>query len=73
VKDGFLAAQQLKQDPHLKKIPVLMLTAFSSKRGGSAIPVSRGFSLEAEDYIEKPVSPENLLAQVEQCLKKASK
>jgi len=71
VKDGFTAAEQLKKDPHLSKIPVLMLTAFSSKRQESSIPVSRGFSLETEDYLEKPVSPENLLAAIDTCLKKA--
>jgi CheY-like chemotaxis protein len=46
VKDGFTAAEQIKKDPQLSKIPVLMLTAFSSKRQESSIPVSRGFSLE---------------------------
>jgi CheY-like chemotaxis protein len=73
VKDGFTAAEQIKKDPQLSKIPVLMLTAFSSKRQESSIPVSRGFSLEAEDYIEKPVSPDNLLAAVEKSLKKAGR
>ena len=72
VKDGFTAAEQLKKDPELRKIPVLMLTAFSSKRQESSIPVSRGFALEAEDYIEKPVTPENLLAAIEESLKKAA-
>ncbi len=71
VKDGFTAAEQLKKDPQLSKIPVLMLTAFSSKRQESSIPVSRGYALQAEDYIEKPVTPENLLAAVEKSLKKA--
>ena len=71
VKDGFTAAEQFKKDPELSKIPVLMLTAFSSKRQESSIPVSRGFALQAEDYIEKPVSPEQLLAIVEKYLKKA--
>lgn len=71
VKDGFIAAEQLKKDPQLGKIPVIMLTAFSSKRQESSIPVSRGFALEAEEYIEKPVTPENLLATVEKYLKKS--
>ncbi len=47
VKDGFTAAEQFKKDPHLSKIPVLMLTSFSTKGAGSGIPVSRGMSLEA--------------------------
>ena len=71
VKDGFTAAEQLKKDPELRKIPILMLTAFSSKRQESSIPVSRGYALQVEDYIEKPVTPENLLAAVEKSLKKA--
>jgi CheY-like chemotaxis protein len=69
VKDGFTAAEQLRKDPELSKIPVIMLTAFSSKRQESSIPVSRGFTLEAEEYLEKPVTPDILLATVEKCLK----
>jgi len=70
VKDGFTAAEQLKKDPQLSKIPVLMLTAFAAKGGETSIPVSRGYTLETEDYIDKPVSPEELLARVEKFLKK---
>jgi len=72
VKDGFSAAEQLKKDARLSKIPIVMLTAFSSKRQGSSIPVSRGFTLDTEDYIEKPVTPEELLVIVERCLKRAA-
>ena len=71
VKDGFTAAEQLKKDPQLSKIPTLMLTAFAEKQMETSIPVSRGFSLETEDYIDKPVSPEDLLARVEKHLKRA--
>jgi len=70
VKDGFTVAEQLKRDPQLSKIPTLMLTAFAAKRGGSTIPVSRGFTLETEDYIDKSVGPEEILATVEKYLKK---
>ena len=45
VKDGFTAAEQLKKDPQLSKIPVIMLTAFSSKGQETTIPRSRGFIL----------------------------
>ena len=64
VKDGFTAAEQLKKDPGLSKIPVVMLTAFSSKGGETSIPRSRGYTLETEDYLEKPVTPSDLLAAV---------
>ena len=70
VKDGFTAAEQLKKDPQLSRIPTIMLTAFAEKSKETSIPVSRGFTLETEDYIEKPVAPEELLARVEKQLKK---
>jgi CheY-like chemotaxis protein len=71
VEDGFTAAERLKDDTELAEIPVLMLTSYSVKGAGTAIPRSRGYGLEAEDYIEKPVSPEDLLSTVGKYLKKA--
>ena len=70
VKDGFTAAEQLKKDPELSRIPTLMLTAFAEKHVEASMPVSRGLTLETEDYIEKPVAPEELLARVAKHLKK---
>ena len=70
VKDGFTAAEEFKKDPELSKIPVLMLTSFAERGGETGIPASRGLTLEAEDYIDKPVSPEELLKRVEKYLKK---
>ncbi len=70
VKDGFTAAEQLKKDPQLSKIPVLILTSFSQRVGETSIAISRGFTLEAEDYIDKPITPEGLLAKVEKYLKR---
>jgi CheY-like chemotaxis protein len=71
VEDGFTAAEQLKKDPQLAKIPVLMLTSYSTKGVETSIPISRGYGLEAEDYIDKPVSPRDLLAIVAKHLKKS--
>ena len=70
VKDGFTAAEQFKKYPELSQIPVLMLTSFTARRAGTGIPVGRGFELQAEDYIEKPIRPEELLAKVEEHLKR---
>ena len=70
VKDGFSAAEQLKKDPELKKIPVIMLTSFSVKGGETSLSVSQGLTLDTEDYVDKPVSPQELLKRVERLLKK---
>ena len=70
VKDGFNAAEQLKKDPELRDIPVLMLTSFSQKVGETSLSVSQGLTLDTEDYVDKPVSPDDLLKRVEKLLKK---
>jgi CheY-like chemotaxis protein len=70
VKDGFSAAEQLKKDPALKKIPVIMLTSFSEKGGETSLSVSQGLALDADDYVDKPVAPQELLRRVERLLKK---
>ena len=72
VKNGFSAAEEFKKDPELSDIPVIMLTSFSTKGKGTGIPLSKGLTLETEDYIEKPVSPEVLINKVQQYLGKTS-
>src|SRR4030042_694674 len=46
VEDGFTAAEQLKKDPQLSRIPVIMLTSYSQQKqkGKTSIPVSRGMT-----------------------------
>jgi len=70
VKDGFTAAEQFKKDPELKHIPVIMLTSFSQKVGETSISVGQGMTLDTEDYIDKPVTPQELLQRVEKLIKK---
>ena len=69
-EDGFAAARQLKADPELSKIPIIILTSFSQRKGETDISVAKGMELEAEDYVEKPVSPQELLQRVDKLLKK---
>lgn len=69
VKDGFNAAEELKKDPELNKVPVIMLTSFADRRGETSLSVSQGLTLDTEDYVDKPVAPEELLKRVEKLLK----
>lgn len=72
VEDGFTAAGRFKKDPKLNGIPIIMLTSFSTKGQGTGIPVSSGLTLEAEDYVEKPITPDDLIKKVQQYIGKAS-
>ncbi|MFC1864653.1 response regulator transcription factor [Chloroflexota bacterium] len=74
-KDGFTVCKELKENPRyyfFSKIPVLLLTAFGRGVEETNIPLSAGVNTQAEDYVPKPVSPEELLRRAEELLKKHS-
>ncbi len=70
VKDGFVACKEMKEDPLLKDIPILVLTAVSDHFAHTRYAKSMGLELDAEDYIDKPIDPQVLLARLEKLLKK---
>ena len=67
-KDGFTAAREMQSDPELSQIPIIILTNFSHKKGETDVSVAQGMELEAEDYVEKPVEPQELLRRVDRIL-----
>jgi len=68
-EDGFTTAKQFRADPEVSGIPIIILTSFSQRIGETYISLSQGMNLNAEDYIEKPVSPDELLRRVDRLLK----
>ncbi|MCR4403904.1 MAG: response regulator [Candidatus Acetothermia bacterium] len=71
-KDGFQACKELKGDPATAEIPVLVLTAISEKLSHTKYAKSMGLELEAEDYIDKPVDANILLARLAKLLRRRS-
>lgn len=68
-KSGFDVLKELKADPELAKIPVILLTNLSQKDD-----VDRGFKLGANDYIIKAhFTPAEVVAKVEKALGAAAK
>ena len=67
-KDGFHVCEKLKSDPELWDIPIVMLTSLSQHIGDTAYSVHDGMMLEADDFIDKPVRPAELLARVARLL-----
>lgn len=69
VEDGFTAADEIAGDEELKMIPLMLLTSFGSRMTKETeIPRSRGMELSADDYVEKPVEPDALLAYVKRLI-----
>ena len=69
-QDGFHVCEKLKSDPELWSIPVIMLTSLSQHIGDTVYSVQDGMMLEADDFIDKPVRPKELLARIARLLKR---
>jgi len=69
-KDGYAVCKELKADPGCKNIPILLLTAVVSKIPTTTYTHRMGMETEADDYVDKPVAPSELVRLVERLLKK---
>ena len=68
--EGFDFARELKKDPDYRSIPVLMLTAIKEKTGIDFKPEAGDETwLPVEEFLDKPVRPEQLIEKVESLLK----
>ncbi len=68
---GFQVCHALKKDPRTKSVPILMLTGVNKARNlgfDLKSPSAREW-IKADDFAEKPIRPENLLARVHHLLK----
>jgi len=65
--NGYDVCRQIKEDPLLKNIPVIMLSA-----KGKEIDVILGLELGADDYVPKPFSPKILFSRIKAVLRRRS-
>ena len=61
--DGYQVLEQLKADPRLRDIPVIMISAVEELES-----VVRCIELGAQDYLPKPFNPVLLRARLSACL-----
>lgn len=67
-QDGFMVCEALKSDPELRHVPVMMLTSFAERVSETSLALRQGMMLEADDYVDKPVRPPELLRRIEKLL-----
>jgi CheY-like chemotaxis protein len=65
VMDGMEVLKEIKADPELEKIPVIMVSAYTS-----AEDIEQLMSLGASGFIKKPVIMDNLISSVKSELDK---
>ena len=73
-REGFQLDRELKSDPQLKDIPVMMVTAVKEKTGIDFKPEAGDPSwLPVDEFLDKPIKPDQLLEKVKALLDKTKK
>ncbi len=71
--DGDALCRELKGDSRYADIPILVLTAVAEKVDTKLFPEHKISSLPADDYVDKPVEPQDLLDRVKKLLARSKK
>jgi DNA-binding response OmpR family regulator len=70
---GFGFAKSLKADPRYKDIPILMISSVAGETGFDFSQDLDGYWMKTNDFMSKPVLPEELVKKVNDLLERAKK
>lgn len=69
-KDGFAVVRELRENPKYRDLPILILTAVREDASRRRYELETGLSMDVQDYVEKRISPQELLRRVGKLLHK---
>jgi two-component system alkaline phosphatase synthesis response regulator PhoP len=67
-KDGYVVCRELKGNDKFCNIPIILLTAVASHVTSTRYTHADGMSTEADDYIAKPASAEDITKSIKRLL-----
>ena len=67
-KDGYEVCAELKSDEQYREIPIVMLTAVADHVSSTSYSHRDGLTMEADDYLPKPASAEDISTSVKNLL-----
>lgn len=70
-KDGFEVIKELREHPSYPRIPILVLTAVKKEAAGRRYELETALRMDVDDYIEKPIQPDDLIDRVKRILARA--
>jgi DNA-binding response OmpR family regulator len=70
---GFDLVKAIKADPRYKGIPVLMVTSAAGETGCDFCQELDGYWMKTDDFVNKPVAPEDLIKRINILLEKTGK
>lgn len=68
--EGFYVSYEIRKDPKFVRLPILMISALTTRYPFEFSPEKDGPFLPVERFIDKPISPEQLIREVQTLLPK---
>jgi CheY-like chemotaxis protein len=69
--DGFAVIRKLRNDPRYSELPIMILTTVIEDASRRRYELETGMRMDIQDYLEKPVTPAELLRRVRKLLRQA--
>ncbi len=63
-KDGFAVVRELRENPKYRALPIMILTAVREDASRRRYELETGLAMDVQDYVEKRISPQELLRRV---------
>jgi CheY-like chemotaxis protein len=70
-KDGFEVIKELRGSASYPRIPILVLTVVKREAAGRRYELETALHMDVDDYIEKPIQPDDLIDRVKKILARA--
>jgi CheY-like chemotaxis protein len=71
--DGWGVIREMRSEPQYEDVPIMILTTVIEDASRRRYELETGMSMDVQDYVQKPVRPDDLINRVEKLLKLHSK
>ena len=67
--DGWGVIREMRSEPQFAKVPIMVLTTVVEDASRRRYELETGMSMDVQNYVQKPIKPDELLRRVETLLK----
>lgn len=67
--DGWGVIREMRSEPRFARVPIMILTTVIEDASRRRYELETGMAMDVQAYVQKPVTPSELLRQVEKLLK----
>jgi DNA-binding response OmpR family regulator len=66
--DGWGVIREMRSEPRFNKVPIMILTTVIEDASRRRYELETGVAMDVQDYVQKPVRPDELIRRVENLL-----